>query len=186
MNRIRIISRSSGEISTNRSSYMITGCYGGLMKVLMGPQKTLLYAGTPNQILWSTPVGDGLGKIQSYGQSAGNFEEETQEEVQEGSSETIRKEYNKEFIDWLVGLVEGDGSFIISERNLEFKITQSSTDAAVLFYIKKELGFGSVVKQSEESNTHQYRVRNREGIRKIIEILNGKLQLKKRKVQFEQ
>lgn len=109
----------------------------GLGKVLMGPQKTLLYAGTLNQKLWSTPVGYGLGKIQRSGQSAGNFQEEAQEEVQEGSSETIRKAYNKEFIDWLVGFA------VISERNLEFKITQSSTDAAdaaVLYYIKKELG----------------------------------------------
>jgi hypothetical protein len=144
----------------------------------------------PVRRLWYTfirnhreTIGNELVKIQSNGQSAGNFKKA--QEVQKGSSETIRKAYKKEFIDWLVGFTEGDGSFIISERNLEFKITQSSTDVDVLFYIKEELGFGSVVKQCQKSNMHQYRVRDKENIGKIIEIFNGRLQLKKRKEQFE-
>ncbi|MBS1758343.1 MAG: LAGLIDADG family homing endonuclease [Bacteroidetes bacterium] len=69
---------------------------------------------------------------------------------------------------------------------LEFKITQSSRDAQLLFNIKKTLGFGSVTKQSKMSNTHHYRVRDKEGLEKIIEILNGNLQLKKRQDQFRE
>ncbi|PQE31510.1 GIY-YIG endonuclease (mitochondrion) protein [Rutstroemia sp. NJR-2017a WRK4] len=43
------------------------------------------------------------------------------------------------------GFVEGDGSFIINKDGyLEFRITQSSPDAQILFMIKKELGFGVV------------------------------------------
>lgn len=85
----------------------------------------------------------------------------------------------------MVGFIEGDGCFIVNkDGSLEFKITQSSRDADVLFGVKSTLGFGSVVKQSEVSNTHQYRIRDREGLLKIIEILNGNIQLKKRQEGF--
>jgi hypothetical protein len=39
---------------------------------------------------------------------------------------------------WFIGFAEGDGSFILNKYGyLEFKITQSSIDAQILFYIKK-------------------------------------------------
>lgn len=136
----------------------------------------------PEETIKSTLVRDELGKILIDGQSAGNLEG-TKKEVQEGSSETKRKAYNKEFIEWLVGLAEGDESFRKTRKGLEFQITQTSKDADVLFYIKKELGFGTVTKQSE---THQYKVRGKAGLEKIIEIFNGKLQLEQRRKEFEE
>ena len=103
-----------------------------------------------------------------------------------GSSETIRKAYKENFFNWLIGFSEGDGSFIVnSNKYLEFKITQSSKDADILFFIKKTLGFGSVSKQDKISNTHHYRVRDKEGLLKIINIFNGNLQLNKRQLQFK-
>jgi hypothetical protein len=71
-----------------------------------------------------------------------------------GSSETTRKAItldDKNFFEWwLIGFAEGDGGFSIDKRGyLVFKVTQSSADAQVLFYIKKELGFGSVTVQSK-------------------------------------
>ena len=47
------------------------------------------------------------------------------------------------------------------------------------------MGFGQVREQSKESNTHHYRVRDREGLGKIIEMFNGKIQLEKRQEQFK-
>jgi hypothetical protein len=58
---------------------------------------------------------------------------------------------------------------------LEFKITQSSVDAQILFYIKKELGFGSVSLQDKKNNTHHYRIRDKSNLLKIITIFNGNL-----------
>lgn len=52
--------------------------------------------------------------------------------------------------------------------------------------IKKTLEFGSVALQSKESRTHSYRVRDEKGLKKIIEIFNGKIQLIKRQKQFEE
>lgn len=86
---------------------------------------------------------------------------------------------------WFIGFTEGDGSFISNRDGyLEFKITQSSVDAQVLFYIKKQLGFGSVSIQDKNNKTHHFRVRDKNGLYKIIEIFNGNLYTEKRKIQF--
>jgi hypothetical protein len=118
---------------------------------------------------WSTTLSKGLGKIQVKGQSAGNLT---------GSSETTRKaiKFNDSFTWWFIGFTEGDGSFIIGKNGyLEFKITQSSVDAQILFYIKKELGFGSVSIQDKINKTHHYRVRDKDNLLKIINIFNGNI-----------
>mgnify|MGYP002378500193 CR=1 FL=1 len=128
-----------------------------------------------------------FGKIQDEGQSAGN--------LLKGSSETTRETYdytlddislNDEFKLWLIGFTEGDGSFILNKNgSLEFKITQSSIDAQILFYIKKELGFGSVKIQDKKNKTHHYRVRDKKNLLKIINIFNGNLFLNSKKEQFK-
>lgn len=130
-----------------------------------------------------------LGKIQKQGQFAGNyFSSTTKVETNSGSSETTREIYvlkDKFFKFWFIGFVEGDGSFIINKDGyLEFKITQSSVDAQILFYIKKTLGFGVVRVQDKKNNTHCFRVRDKEGLSKIISVINGNIFLETRKEQF--
>jgi len=113
--------------------------------------------------------------------------------VREGSSETTRKEKvdnsiikNYDFFFWFIGFTEGDGSFIVNKNGtLEFKVTQSSNDAQVLFYIKKNLGFGSVRSQDKVNNTHHFRVRDKKGFLKIIQIFNGFLFTEKKTCQFK-
>ena len=128
-----------------------------------------------------------LGKIQEQGQSAGNFITCKAKDI--GSSETTREAFilkDNLFKSWLIGFTEGDGSFIINKDSyLEFKITQSSSDAQVLFYIKKALGFGIVRVQDKNNKTHCYRVRDKEGLFKIISIFNGNIFMATRKTQFK-
>lgn len=103
-----------------------------------------------------------------------------------GSSETTRENYPGFFISWFIGFSEGDGSFIVNkDTSLEFKVTQSSTDAQVLFYIKKSLGFGRVSKQDNISNTHHYRVRDEKHLLTIINIFNGNIVLDYVNVRFK-
>lgn len=100
----------------------------------------------------------------------------------------LDENYNqKDFYYWLIGFTEGDGSFIINNYNnyLEFKITQSSADIQVLYYIKKNLGFGKVSIQDKNRKTHCYRVRDKEGLLKIINIFNGNLHLNKYNNKFK-
>ena len=121
---------------------------------------------------WSSVYLLDFGKIQEEGQSAGNFVK------YEGSSETTCEaiNINNKFKWWFIGFTEGDGSFIINKNGyLEFKVTQSSEDAQILFFIKKELGFGSVSIQDKISKTHHYRVRDRKNIHKLIQIFNGNI-----------
>ena len=137
-------------------------------------------------ILWSTSYFVAIGKIPSIGQSAGNLLINSNS-IRQGSSETTREAITLDkFKWWLIGFAEGDGHFGIDKRGyLVFKITQSSIDAQVLFYIKKSLRFGSVSVQSTTSNTHQYRVRDKDNLIKIINIFNGNLITKAKILQFK-
>lgn len=83
---------------------------------------------------WSSVNFTNFGKIQDEGQSAGN------NDYVIGSSETTREtmKLNEDFKWWFIGFAEGDGSFIVNKNGyLEFKLTQSSIDVQVLFYVKK-------------------------------------------------
>jgi Proton-conducting membrane transporter/NADH-Ubiquinone oxidoreductase (complex I), chain 5 N-terminus/LAGLIDADG endonuclease len=133
-------------------------------------------------ILRSTSYKVTIGKILSIGQSAGNQLINTLD-----SSETTRKAITfDKFKWWLIGFAEGDGHFGIDKRGyLVFKINQSSKDAQILFYIKKSLEFGSVSVQSTTNNTHQFRVRDKDNLIKIINIFNGNLIIKAKVLQFK-
>ena len=76
------------------------------------------------------------------------------------------------FIEWLVGFTDGDGTFSISKNKnknhytFTFKLTQSAYNGRILYYIKSKLGYGSVTKDG--SNLLQYRIRDKEVLKKII------------------
>lgn len=132
--------------------------------------------------LKSTSYFVAIGKIFNVGQSAGNLYN-----IQ-GSSETTREtiKIDNTFKWWLIGFAEGDGYFGVDKKGyLTFKLTQSTIDCQVLFFIKKSLGFGSVSLQSKSSNTHQYRVRDKYNLIKIINIFNGNLITKAKIAQFK-
>ena len=88
------------------------------------------------------------------------------------------KLYNQKenFYQWLVGFTDGDGCFTISRSiahnykpkwNLFYKIGQSSYNARALYFIKKELGCGSVHFESKTTNA-DFRIRNRVTLNTVI------------------
>jgi hypothetical protein len=122
-----------------------------------------------------------FGKIQDEGQSAGDLNKSSSETTCE-----VFKLKDDKFKLWFIGFVEGDGSFIINKDGyLEFRITQSSKDAQILFMIKKELGFGVVRVQDSKRDTHCYRVRDKNNLLKLISIFNGNIFIGSRKEQFK-
>ena len=136
----------------------------------------------PGLTSWSSVYVRDFGKIQEQGKSAGNLIKI------EGSSETTREAINLDnnFKWWFIGFTEGDGSFILNKDGyLEFKVTQSSVDAQILFYIKKELGFGSVSIQDKINKTHHFRVRDKENLLKLISVFNGNLLTRYKINQFK-
>lgn len=76
---------------------------------------------------------------------------------------------NNFFQQWLVGITDGDGNFHITHQGdkwgLSFKIAQSRYNLRLLYYIKKELGFGSVTKDNTKG---QFFIRDRKIIKTVI------------------
>lgn len=73
------------------------------------------------------------------------------------------------FKQWLVGFTDGDGNFSITHQagkwGVVFKLTQSRYNLRVLYYMKKELGVGSVTKDGTKG---QLLIRDRKTIEQVI------------------
>lgn len=79
-----------------------------------------------------------------------------------------------EFLNWLIGFSEGDGSFTKAKRgDLYFVITQDTRDKQVLEYIQKELNMGKVINQSKTSS--RYIIQDKLGLYLISLIFNGNI-----------
>jgi hypothetical protein len=75
------------------------------------------------------------------------------------------------FKQWLVGMTDGDGSFSVLRQNdkwtLTLKISQNTYNLRALYYIKKQLGIGSVYVESNRDLGH-YRIRDRKQLAEVI------------------
>jgi hypothetical protein len=78
------------------------------------------------------------------------------------------------FNNWLGGVTDGDGSFSFSVNKKEsciwdctFKIAQSTYNLRLLYYIKKNLGYGSVNTKSGK-NMAEFRIRDRKTLLYLI------------------
>jgi hypothetical protein len=95
------------------------------------------------------------------------------------------KEPKKNFLEWFIGFSEGEGSFILAKRgDLAFVITQSTTDVKSLYYIKENLGFGKVIKQSVKQNTHRFVIQDIKNLYLICLLFNGNMVFPTRKARF--
>ena len=92
------------------------------------------------------------------------------------SHQRLNEEHVKEknnnrssFEQWLVGFTDGDGNFSITSQGdkwgLSFKLAQSRYNLRVLYFIKKELGVGSVTRDGTKG---QYFIRDRKLIESIL------------------
>lgn len=110
--------------------------------------------------------------------------------TKESKSKKDKKVFNEnsfpsiDFLSWLIGFTEGDGSFIVNNRgDLSFVITQSTSDIKVLEYIKDNLKFGKVIQQSK--NNSRFICQRKIEIELIVHLFNGNLILPSRKISFE-
>lgn len=93
------------------------------------------------------------------------------------------KHIDNEFLQWFVGMLEGDGCWYINHRNdMSFVVTQGTDDVQILHYIKDKLGFGSVIRQG--FRTHRFVVHNLSDLYKILLICNGNIVLPSRQKKF--
>ena len=78
---------------------------------------------------------------------------------------------DEQFGHYLAGLIDGDGHFSSQEQLV---IVFSSPDIQLAYYIKKIIGFGHV-KKVKNKNAYLYIISNKDGIIKVINLINGKL-----------
>lgn len=76
-----------------------------------------------------------------------------------------------QFGHYLAGLIDGDGHFSSKQQLV---IVFHTLDAFLAYYIKKRLGYGSV-KKVNNKNAFLLIVAAREGIEKVINLINGKI-----------
>lgn len=95
------------------------------------------------------------------------------------------KQPSNKFLEWFIGFSEGEGSFILAKRgDLAFVVTQSTTDIKSLNYIKDNLGFGRVIKQSIKQNTHRFVIQDIKNLYLICLLFNGNMVFPTRKARF--
>lgn len=124
-------------------------------------------------------------KIINQDQSAGNQTEKhldhlnLDENLEVGSSETICVNSYKKNMDqfgyWFAGLIDGDGTLYVSQTGQpEIEITLHEEDVKTLYKIKSIIGYGIISKRIS-SKAYRIRIRNKEGCKMVINLINGKL-----------
>jgi hypothetical protein len=107
--------------------------------------------------------------INRFGQSAG-----IQTLRGEESSETKRG-LSEQWLNWLTGLIEADGSFPNEKDNtLSFYISQSTKNAPLIYAIKYWLGFGKVRWQHSEKMVH-FVIEDIPSLTILAKLVNGRL-----------
>lgn len=92
---------------------------------------------------------------------------------------------NNKFYEYLAGIIDGDGSFLISKQGYgSLEITMDSRDERCLQYIKNLLKQGNLKSRSGTKSV-RYRLHNKQGMIDLIKNLNGLIRNPQRLVQLE-
>jgi ubiquinol-cytochrome c reductase cytochrome b subunit len=91
---------------------------------------------------------------------------------------------NEEFNEWLAGLIDGDGCFLVSKQGYtSCEITAGLKDEPMLLYIKNRLG-GSV-KLRSGCRAVRWRLQYKLGMMNLVNIVNGFIRNSKRTIQLQ-
>lgn len=160
---------------------------------------TLLYAGTTSISSFKYSfLNDTVKKLKQWRKSAGN-----KLHTKFVTSETLRNETvinfenikfisdhvpthlkpttDEQFGHYLAGLIEGDGHFSSKQQLV---IVFHSLDVSLAYYIKERLGFGSV-KKVKDKNAFLLIITSKEGLEKIIRLINGKIKTENKLNQIQ-
>lgn len=100
-----------------------------------------------------------------------------------------KKKIPKRFLEWFIGFTEGRGCFIVMNDKVYFDISVSIKDIQVLYYIKKELGFGKIIKkdscESYKGGSASFYVTNYYNFFRLVTLFNGNLCTVNKKQEFK-
>ena len=152
---------------------------------------TLPYAGTTSIFSFKYSIlNDIVKKLKRWSLSAGNIFL-----IKNGTSETLCNEIvvsienikpisdhvprhlkpinDDQFGHYLAGLIDGDGHFSSSQQLI---IVFHSLDVSLAYFIKERLGYGNV-KKVKNKNAFILIVAAKDGIKKVINLINGKFRI---------
>ena len=141
-------------------------------------QKIELYAGSPKMSNFYSPLGETLGKIYKRGESAGNKRDYAKWEELPKVSDHVGKRRElkeEEWGDYIAGLIDGDGN--IGEGGITIVFHES--DVKLAYELKKKIGYGNVYKLKDKK-AYRLVIRKNEGIKKVMEMINGRLRTEKK------
>ena len=103
-----------------------------------------------------------------------------------GTPEHIRlltKKKNKSLNEWLGGLIDGDGCFLISKKKYaSLEITMDVRDSNCLKLIQNF--FGGSLKLRAGTKSIRYRLHDKKGLLNLLNFVNGNIRLSKRIIQY--
>ena len=92
---------------------------------------------------------------------------------------------NLQFSYWLAGLIDGDGSLLVSKSGYtSCEITVSTKELPVLNKVKARLN--GAIKPRTKTNACRWRLHNKKGMHLLLDFIDGKLLLEKRQEQYKQ
>lgn len=95
----------------------------------------------------------------------------------------MNNNFNFKFIEWLAGLIDGDGCFLLSQKGYgSLEITMDLRDSYCLYIIKNK--FGGSVRLRSGSNSFRYRLHSKVGLLQILNDVNGYLRHSTRILQY--
>jgi hypothetical protein len=150
----------------------------------------LLFAGTVSRLSFSYSIFNinTVKKLKLRNKSAGNIIV-----FNYGTSETLRNEVvisteniksisdhvpkhtkslnDEQFGYYLAGIIDGDGHF---SSNQQLVIVFHLLDVSLAYFIKKRIGYGNV-KKVKDKNAYLYILSSKDGIKKVLNLINGKI-----------
>jgi LAGLIDADG endonuclease len=90
---------------------------------------------------------------------------------------------NNQFYEWLAGLIDGDGSFLLSKKGYaSLEITMDIRDEHALQIIKNV--YGGSIKLRSGANALRYRLHHKSGLLSLISDINGNIRNSNRLIQL--
>lgn len=90
---------------------------------------------------------------------------------------------DKDFNEWLAGLIDGDGQFLLSKKgSARLYIVMDIRDKRALYYIKHK--FGGSIRPVSNANALRYNLSNKQGLVNLINAVNGNIRNPTRLLQI--